>query len=77
MGTKQLNNKKSHNRIRTGREVFRKSLPDKCLQNISEPLPSLVSRETLVNHFKVKTYERRKIDIRLIDPVTFQSKIEN
>jgi len=77
MKTSQVENKFSHPHLLFAGDNSHKPLPVKNLQTNLARSSIESSRQTLVSHFKVKTYDRRKTEIRLIDPVTFQSKIGN
>jgi hypothetical protein len=70
MGTNKVNNKKSHNRIRSGKKMACKSLSGSSLQKFSEPSLSRDSRESLISHFSVSTYNSQNAVSALSDPVT-------
>jgi len=71
MGTKQLNNKKSHNRIHSGEKMSCKSLHDNGLQIISDLFPSRVYRETLINPCCKSIYINTNVHFLLSPPSTF------
>jgi hypothetical protein len=77
MRTLQVENKMFYPFRTAAPQLSRKSLSLNNLSSIPNWSHSDNLRQTLVNHFMVKTYDRRKTEIRLIDPVTFQSKIGN
>jgi hypothetical protein len=71
MRTIQLNNKKSHNRIRSGVAKCYKALWGNKLQDALVPLSPRVYRETLVNHCQAKVYNCHNSVSPLSHPSTF------
>ncbi|NLH18022.1 MAG: hypothetical protein GX455_15710 [Phycisphaerae bacterium] len=76
MKTNLDDNKIVQKSIDTGRVEFCKSIARNYLHKITLPIRSVAHRETLVNHFHRKTYNRHHPEFSLSDPSTFPSGIQ-